>query len=205
MKRLLRSPAFIFLLVTVVLMAASFLFDAAVQQWMTTHQTKSGQEFMRAVSRWGDWPLHVVVGLIGAAISWALKNRAWTTIFVAMILACALAGLTNTAIKNATGRARPSVKVNLGWNGPSTQEKYHSFASGHTAATSAFFVALLLARRRIGLVLLPIPALIAFSRLYLNAHHLSDVVFGAVLGVCCAWVVWRLLSLRLAQWSAGKP
>lgn len=199
MKRFLRSPAFIFFLVAVVLIAASFCFDAAVQQWMAAHQTKSGQAFMRAVSRWGDWPPHVAIGLIGAAISWAVGNRSWTTIFVAMILACALAGLTNTAIKNITGRARPSVKVNIGWNGPTTQEKYHSFASGHTAATSAFFVALILARRRIGLALLPIPALIAFSRLYLNAHYLSDVVCAALLGICCAMLVDRALLARFSR------
>ena len=78
-------------------------------------------------------------------------------------------------------------------SGPTMQEKYHSFASGHTAATSAFFVALILARRRIGLALLPIPALIAFSRLYLNAHYLSDVVCAAFLGIGCAILAWRLI------------
>jgi undecaprenyl-diphosphatase len=75
------------------------------------------------------------------------------------------------------------------------EQKYQSFPSGHTVASSAFFGALLLARRGIGLACLPIPILIATSRLYLKAHHLSDVVFGAILGFCCALLAWRLLRI----------
>jgi len=41
------------------------------------------------------------------------------------------------------------------------------------------------------LACLPIPILIGFSRLYLGAHYLSDVVCAAVLGLFCALIVWR--------------
>ncbi|MGZ5025054.1 MAG: phosphatase PAP2 family protein [Chthoniobacterales bacterium] len=199
MKRFLRSAGFYFLL-AILLLASAFYFDGAVQQWMTHHQTHSGIVVMQFASRWGDWPPHIAVGLIGVAISWSLGSRAWMTIFVAMILACAVAGIINPIIKGTAGRARPSVKVDAGWNGPSSGQKYHSFPSGHTVATSAFFGALILARRRIGLALLPIPVLIAFSRLYLNAHFLSDVVFGALLGICCALIAWRLIR----RWEESR-
>jgi membrane-associated phospholipid phosphatase len=199
-KQLLRSRGFWFFLIGVVLVAAAFYLDSAVQKWIAQHQTPAGKAFMLGVSRWGDWPTHVAVGMIGAAICWALGNRRWTTIFVAMLLACALTGIVNPVIKAAAGRARPSVKVDAGWKGPNLHQKYHAFPSGHTIATSAFFAALFLARRKIGLALLPIPLLIAVSRVYLNAHYLSDVVCGGLLGICCALIVWRLIS----HWEKSK-
>jgi undecaprenyl-diphosphatase len=53
----------------------------------------------------------------------------------------------------------------------------------------AFFGVLVFTRRRIGLACLPIPILIGFSRMYIGAHYLSDVVCGAVLGSLCAAIV----------------
>jgi membrane-associated phospholipid phosphatase len=41
-----------------------------------------------------------------------------------------------------------------------------------------------------------IPLAIALARIYVNAHYLSDVVAGALIGVACAIVVWNLMILR---------
>ncbi len=180
-----------------ILLTGAFFLDASVQAWVARHQVPSIAQFMERVSGWGDWPQHVVLALIGAAIAYALGSRRWIMICAAMVLACALAGVTNRAIKIATGRARPTVTEDAGWHGPRFGSKYNSFPSGHTAATTAFFGTLVFARRRIGLVLLPIPVLIALSRLYLNAHHLSDVVGGALLGVLCALATWRFISTNM--------
>jgi hypothetical protein len=49
------------------------------------------------------------------------------------------------------------------------------------------------ARRRIGLACLPIPILIAFSRMYIGAHYLSDVVCAAAFGILCAWAIAHFL------------
>ena len=152
---------------------------------------------MGRVSWWGDWPLHVIIALIGVAIAYALGSRRWIMICAAMVIACALAGLVNRTIKIATGRARPLVTQDAGWNGLRFDSKYTSFPSGHTAATTAFFGTLVCARRRVGLVLLPIPLLIAVSRIYLNAHYLSDVVGGALVGMLAAFVTWRFFSTRM--------
>ena len=103
----------------------------------------------------------------------------------------ALAGLLARGLKVAAGRARPSVKQELGWNGPHLSAKYNSFPSGHTAATSAFFGVLFFAHRRVGLSLIAIPLLIAASRMYVGAHFLSDVVCGALIGILCAWLCAR--------------
>jgi undecaprenyl-diphosphatase len=148
---------------------------------------------MTQVSRFGDWPEHVALGLLLALFAWLRGNKKWTRVFLAMLVACALAGAVARVIKITTGRARPSIKTEQTWNGPSLSEKYHAFPSGHVAASAAFFGVLVFAKRRVGLGFLIIPVLIAFSRMYVAAHYLSDVVCAGVLGVFCAWIIARIM------------
>ncbi|PYL68239.1 MAG: hypothetical protein DMF28_07005, partial [Verrucomicrobia bacterium] len=147
------------------------------------YQNRAGRSFMHNVSRFGDWPSHVVLGLLLAGIAWWRGSKKWTRIFLSMLLAMAIAGIAGHVIKRTVPRARPSVKSELRWGGPRFSTKYHAFPSGHVAASTAFFGVLIFARRRIGLACLPIPILIGFSRMYIGAHYLSDVVSAAVLGI----------------------
>ncbi len=186
-------------LVAAAALGLSFFFDAAVQAWIAQHQVPGWRAAMRLVSRWGDWPSHVALGLIGAAFAYFLGNRQWLAIFAAMVLACALAGTVNRGIKIVAGRARPSVTTDAGWHGPRLSSEYNAFPSGHTAASTAFFAVLLFARRRVGVPLLAIPLLIAFSRIYIAAHHLSDVVAGALVGILAALVLWRAVQSRMSS------
>ena len=172
--------------------AISFYFDATVRQFMVDHQVRAVRVLMENVSRFGDWPEHFVIGLLLLGVAWWRGNEKWKRIFLAMLIALAVVGLAGRVIKISAGRARPAVKAEHMWNGPHfSDSKYHSFPSGHVDASTGFFGVLLLARRRIGLACLPIPILIGFSRLYLGAHYLSDVVCAAVLGLFCALIVWR--------------
>jgi membrane-associated phospholipid phosphatase len=68
-----------------------------------------------------------------------------------------------------------------------------------------FFGVLLLAKRRVGLACLPIPILIGFSRLYLGAHYLSDVVCAAVLGIVAAIIVVKFIEPRLEKRESTAP
>jgi undecaprenyl-diphosphatase len=202
-----RRWRFVFLALGALLIASAFWFDASVQSWVVSHQTSSMRAFMRSVSWWGDWPWHVLLGIVGMAFAYALGSRRWLAIFAAMIVACAVAGTVNRAIKIAAGRSRPSVEIDAGWNGPRFSSKYHAFPSGHTAASTAFFAALCVARSRVGVWFLPIPLLIGFSRLYVGAHHLSDVVFAAMLGSVCAAVLTPYIQRRWGRESlpADQP
>ena len=167
----------------------SFHFDDSVREFMIEHQNPAMRNFMRYVSLLGDWPLHAAVGLVLLGLAWRRGSEEWTRIFLAMLLAMMLAGVAGTVIKRTVPRARPSVHAETRWGGPHFSSKYHSFPSGHVGASTAFFGVLLIARRRIGLACLPIPILIGFSRMYIGAHYLSDVVCAAVLGTLCALVV----------------
>lgn len=194
----------LWLLLGGLLLAGSFYLDAPVQAWVMAHQVPKAAHFMDVVSRWGDWPQHVVLALVAALIAYALGSRRWIMICAAMVIACALAGTVNRAVKIGAGRSRPTVTLEAGWNGPRFGSKYNSFPSGHTAATTAVFAVLVFARRRVGLILLPIPLLIALSRIYLNAHHLSDVIGGAVVGLLCAMITWHFISANMLD-TRSRP
>jgi len=103
----------------------------------------------------------------------------------------ALAGtnLTVEGLKRLVARPRPDGERN-----PANS----SFPSGHAA--SAFGLALVLARRwrRASAALWLLAALVAFSRIYLNRHFLSDVVSGVALGLLVTWLV-------LARWPVRSP
>ena len=169
--------------------ALSFHFDSSVRDFMAQHQSRAMRDFMRYVSLFGDWPSHIALGLLLLGIAWIRDSKKWMRIFLAMLVAMSIAGVTGHVIKRTIPRPRPSVKTEIHWGGSRFSSKYHSFPSGHVGASTAFFCTLFLANRRIGLACLPIPILIAFSRMYIGAHYLSDVVCAAILGVLCALLV----------------
>ena len=193
---------FIFLFAAAILLALAFSVDLAAQHWITSHPNHGAKTFMRNVSRFGDWPEHLGLGLILVAIAWWRGSKKWMRVFVSMLIAFALAGSIARVTKIATGRARPSVKTEMVWNGPKFSSRFNAFPSGHTAASTAFFGILFFVNWRLGLLCLPIPALIAFSRMYVAAHYLSDVVGGAIVGVLSAFLVAIFL---LSQRQSPKP
>jgi membrane-associated phospholipid phosphatase len=202
-----RDPLFYWLigiLFAAITVVAAFYFDAPVANFMAAHQNPALRDLMRNVSRFGDWPEHFLVGLALFSLARWRGNKKWARIFLSMLIALAMAGLVGRAIKVTTGRARPSVKMEERWHGLSWDHKYHSFPSGHVDASVGFFGVLFFARRRVGLACLPIPILIGFSRMYLGAHYLSDVVCAALLGVVAAVLVWRFANRRVEEESPNS-
>ena len=181
------------ILIAAIAIGAAFYLDETVWHFITQHQSRPMRSFMQNVSRFGDWPSHVALGLLLLAIAWRRGSKRWMRIFLAMFVAMAIAGLAGHVIKRTIPRARPSVKSELRWGGPRFESKYHALPSGHVGASTAFFGVLLFVRRRIGLACLGIPVLIGFSRMYIGAHYLSDVVVAMALGLLCAILVARLM------------
>jgi undecaprenyl-diphosphatase len=186
------------LFVTFVLAAVALALwaDAAFASWINSHTSASLKRTAIVISRIGDWPAHVAVGVIGLAIAFLARRRDWMRIFLAMLIACALAGVAARVIKIATGRARPLIQTERAWNGPRFSAAYNAFPSGHTASSTAFFAALFFARRRIGAPFLLIPIIIAAARILAGAHFLSDVIFAAALGIACAVLTCRVILNR---------
>jgi membrane-associated phospholipid phosphatase len=167
-------------------------------------------ETARFFSRYGDFPFLLAGGVVALAISLRLRAVNWSRIFTAMILGGILAGLASNATKLATGRVRPRVEhTEHGWYGPKHEDRwvslrhdFQSFPSSHAACSFGFFFPLFLSRRFIGGAGMLAAAAIAWSRVQLNAHHISDIATGALLGIVAGWLVWRWIVARggLGRW-----
>ena len=96
--------------VAVIALVAAFFLDHAAAAWIGAHSSPELKRAMQTVSRVGDWPAHVIAGLLGIAIAFVMKSKTWMRIFLAMLVALALAGVTGRVVKLATGRARPQLK-----------------------------------------------------------------------------------------------
>ena len=158
--------------------------DMAVFHFLQALRSPAVDRLMVATTEMGGvgvWlPLVIVVTL------WLAWHRSWLTArywLGAVVFAQALVQL----LKFALARGRPLDLY--------TGNEQFSFPSGHAAATTVIlgFLAFLLsrglsnsARLAFAVVFAVYVSLVAFSRLYLGAHWLSDVVGGTSLGV--AWV-----------------
>jgi membrane-associated phospholipid phosphatase len=184
----------------------SFIFDLAVIEWVKTHDSKPLKEFAGFLSRWGDWPELMLYGVFGLGISLIAQRRHLFKLFVCMMIAATISGAVVNSVRLVTGRARPNNteavrEWNGLWNGNEFllfKNKYHSFPSGHTGAAFAFFGVPPFANRRDWWPLL-LAAGIGWSRIYLNVHHLSDVVVGAIVGLIIAAIVWRRFQKNSPQ------
>ncbi|MER7763526.1 phosphatase PAP2 family protein [Streptomyces sp. NPDC097619] len=117
----------------------------------------------------------------------------------------ALASTTiNTVGKWSVRRARPLRDGVPASRLPATQPWTTSFPSGHSASAFAFATGVALESPGLGLVLAPVAASVAFSRVYTGVHYPSDVAAGAALGVAAGFVVRRLArNAEAARISPG--
>ena len=122
----------------------------------------------------------VTIPLRGVASLFLLWRRWWRRAG-AFILTWVVSEIVLTAVKAWFHRGRPA--------GPLVDVVGYSFPSGHAAAGAATAVALVLAflqpgsrRRKWEWFAIGFAFVMAFSRVYLNAHWFSDVVAGVLLG-----------------------
>ena len=183
------------------LVGVAFWLDPSVERWATENQTRRVREIAKAFNKWGDWPQHVIATLLmaGAARLWG--SRKWTRIFMSMLIAWVVASAVMKPMQALIVRERPIVKIE---NKPLTWTRLHSFPSGHTTASTAFFATLAIANWRIGVPFLLIPIAIAFSRIYVSAHYLSDVVAGALIAVAASYFVLRFRERRANRGVPGS-
>jgi membrane-associated phospholipid phosphatase len=181
--------------------AFSFRFDGPVAQFFKEHHTPSLDKLARFCNKWGDWPWVTLFGMFGTLAAWLAGRRRLLQILLAMLLSCMISGVVVNATRFLTGRTRPGADVPQGFYGVVTEgglfahkNKYRSFPSAHTACAVGFTAVVLFAEWPAGVPILVLGLAVGCARLYSNAHHFSDVVVGAMLGIGTAWWSWRYLS-----------
>ncbi|MDQ1082845.1 MULTISPECIES: phosphatase PAP2 family protein [Microbacterium] len=141
----------------------------------------------------------IVIG-VATTIVFLLRRRPWDALNVGG--AIALVVLIGAPLAAVIARARPT--------GSLAETMATSFPSGHTAVATTIVITLgLILRRRwvwaAGTVWV---VLMMWSRTYLHAHWLSDVVAGFLEGVAVATLVWALIEVwrvRRAQRLSRSP
>jgi len=173
--------------------------DVQVARWLRAHATPEVTRWMLLVT-----DLHSTIavscyaGVVAAALAWRRQWRHLATVFV-----CVAGGLTlNVLMKLAFHRARPVL------DDPLLTLTSYSFPSGHVAGSTLMYgliVAWTFTRTRRPLVRAAVAvaaasaiAIVAFTRMYLGVHYLSDVAAAFAEGV--AWLALCLGALA-AFWG----
>lgn len=114
----------------------------------------------------------------------------------------------NLTLKPLVGRIRPYDYQLEHFNVmiPLLIERQHDFAfpSGHTIASFEAATVLFLNNKKWGSAALVLAALIAFSRLYLYVHYVTDVLASLVLGIGFAFLANYLVGKGFAVWENRK-
>ena len=181
------------------LLACAFWIDGSIDRWVTAHRLPAWHAAARICSRYLAWHWLMGMAACGLVTAWLCRRRDWMRVICAMMVAASLAGLSADLLRGITGRTRPYYKqvpqgfygVHDGGQWLITKHAYNAFPSGHTAAMTGFTLPLLFWRRWFACLAVPVIAAVAAARIYLGAHHFSDVIAGAILGSLVAAWVWR--------------
>jgi membrane-associated phospholipid phosphatase len=169
--------------------------DARFSAWLQTHQIETLTRFMLLVTSLHSMLSVIVMTLAASAYLWFRRLRIWT---VTLMLAVFGGMVLNFLLKNLFLRPRPH------FNDPILTLTSYSFPSGHTMMATVFYgtlCALALSKMRSWqwralaiLVATLLVLLVGFSRIYLGAHFLSDVLAAIAEGL--AWLAFSLIAVE---------
>lgn len=148
---------------------------------------------MKAASKLGDMGLVWIV--LAAILLMIPKTR---KLGILVTIALALDVLTcNVILKPLVARTRP-YDINTAIDLLIAAPKDFSFPSGHTASSFAAAAAVWFGgKKKLAVPALVLAVLIAFSRMYFYVHYPTDVLCGAILGMLCGYMAYKLLGNRM--------
>jgi undecaprenyl-diphosphatase len=161
----------------------------AIDSWwhdlMLAWRTPAGLFFAQAFQFVGG-ALSMTVLTIAVVVGFAIARRPWDAL--AVVVAMVVAEVATSALKLTFARPRPVDSLST--------HAMTSFPSGHTslAATLVVVLALLIRSRLVWILAVAWIIGMAWSRTYLEAHWLTDVIGGAVLGASVAVVTWATVD-----------
>lgn len=165
--------------------------DKAINLYLMNLRNPILNEFMIQISYIGQLMAFVMAVVLATYLF--LKRYLLQLLNLSATIGAAL--LLTLFLKNIIGRARPDPLLWL------VTESNFSYPSGHASQTFTIFpiIAIYLIfftkinnnlKWLSGIILLVLPILVSFSRLYLGVHYFTDVLAGSVLGLSMAIIFW---------------
>lgn len=140
--------------------------------------------------------LFAIVYIVG---KFTLKNDYLTQASGYVWLSIAVSGIICDILKIGFGRARPLMWFNQhdsGFHSLQFHANYWSFPSGHSTSIAACMVALWLVTGRFRIISWLVIATVCLSRLVANAHYLSDILAGCLLGSLVSFALYDFLEIE---------
>jgi membrane-associated phospholipid phosphatase len=180
--------------------------DEQFSQWLAAHRTRALTVVFMVITALGS---AIFASALGVVVGVHLWRRRQSYLFAAMMLTIFGGMLLNRWLKLAFQRTRPE------FDDPIRIFAGYSFPSGHTMTATVVYgaVALLLLtkfkgfRERVVVVAAAslLIGLVAFSRIYLGAHYLTDVLAAIAEGLAWISLCFTLISLLRQLIKRKKP
>jgi membrane-associated phospholipid phosphatase len=182
----LRASVFLFPAMIVICFLSYEFLDIPIARFFAPHKGALTTIF-EGITYFGRSTLYLIVSAL--AFIWfkfLRKCPVWANAAAFIFASIALSGIANDSIKYLAGRSRPNLLLSeqiYGFRHFVNQYSYNSFPSGHANTAAALFYSLYLIRDKYLYIYIPAASAIILSRVILDAHFLSDVIFGAYLAI----------------------
>ncbi len=166
-----------------------FFFDKQIVLALTDYRIPVLNEFMIWISYGGTW--FVVLILMTSLFLWNERKRRW---ILPLWLSIGISALITKVLKIVILRDRPYLAFGFDALVESTGS---SFPSGHATAVFSTLAVLDKEFPKIKWFWLAFALLVAFSRMYLGVHYLTDVAVGGIIGLTVGLFVvyyWKRLK-----------
>lgn len=178
--------------------AFSYIYlDIAVASYF--YETRLFNGFFEIVTAFGKskWYL-ITFAVFFLLFRYIFRLRNAANRFLYFFIAVAGSGLIVVILKFVFGRARPKLFFEQNIYGIKffgTEHLYFSIPSGHSATAFSLGVGAALFFPRFALPTFAAAAIVAFSRVAIGAHYLSDIVAGAYIGAVFAiWLKHKMIQ-----------
>ncbi|MBU1667723.1 phosphatase PAP2 family protein [bacterium] len=177
----------LFLINTLILTVLLYQFaDKTISTYFYTLDNKIFKEVFAILTEFGNSAWYFIVSILLFVYFKIIKKQfKAASMALYIFMTNLIAGLLVWVFKIPFGRARPKLyfQENLyGFEWFEIKPDLVSFPSGHSITVISTAVALSLIFPKWKYLFLPLAALVAFSRVVLTQHYMSDVVFASFLG-----------------------
>jgi membrane-associated phospholipid phosphatase len=190
-------------MVVFMLCAISFFFaDMQIALWMHLHLNPVLNIMFQQITRFGQSEWYLVPGFLIFLLFRKHKpsaSRAGWFVFSVV----AISGLAADLLKYLLPRARPGTFLDGGSYGfrifpllHGWDHGWNSFPSGHAATAFSAAAAFSILFPRFRFLFYSVATLIAFSRVAVTEHYVSDIIAGAFLGILTSILLHNLFFRR---------